>query len=288
MARLECEHVELRNSSGDVVCGDLRFVDGNAGNPLVIVCHSFMAFKNWGFFPRVGENLARAGFVSFVFDFSHNGVVCDGDRITDFQRFEQNTFTQELEDLRTVVDAAVSGRMRSGTIPGGSRKAGRGKTVLLGHSRGGGIAIVHAASDERIDAMVTMSSVGTFDRWTDHQKRLWKSKGYLPLARDTSLSPLRLGLNLLDDLETHREHLTITAAAAKVHVPWLLLHGEADVMVQPKEAEQLYSAADKTTTEFVLLEKVGHLYNGEAREKDGYRMLDRTVDMISHWLQKIF
>ncbi len=283
---MKVERVDLLNSSGECIRGDLR--SGRGGNPVVIVCHSFMAFKDWGFFPYIGEKLAQAGFVSFVFNFSHNGVEGDNARITDFGKFEKNTFTKELEDLRTVVDAFATGLIPSGKQMPRDGGPEPGKIILLGHSRGGGLAIVHAATDRRVSALVTLSAIATFDRWTVHQKENWRRLGWYPLSRDTTASPLRLGIDVLRDLENHRDRLNVEKSAASVNIPWLILHGKADLTVQPREAVQLYAAANRTTTELVLLDRVGHLYKADIPERDNYATLDETLEIIIHWLHKTF
>lgn len=283
MPSLELVHKSftLPTDSGGIIHGDVRCQSDGGKNPVIIICHSFMAFKEWGFFPVLASELARKGFVTVAFNFSRNGVVGNGNRITDFTAFESNTFSQELADLKLVVDSIAKGVIGKNLID-------TERIALLGHSRGGGIAIVHTASDERIKALVTLSSVATFDRWTNHQKELWRKQGFLPLAKDSTVSPLRLGLGLLNDLENNKEFLNLECAASKITVPWLILHGKADVTVQPKEAERLYTAANKSTTELLLLDKVGHLYNAASQDEDNYQTLHHIIDVVSHWLQQKF
>ena len=274
------ESFELLNSGQDPIRGDLRYSrDAFPHKPVVIVCHSFMAFKDWGFFPRLGEQLAQRGFASITFNFSKNGVNGDGARITRMERFAANTFSQELADLGTVIEAVGEKRLGSGVIDSE-------KIVLLGHSRGGGIAIVRASFDRRVAALVSWSAVSTFDRWTAHQKERWRANGYLPLSRDTTASPLRLGITLLEDLEEHRSALSVLDAASRVAVPWLILHGEADVMVPHREAEALYAASARATTEYLLLEKVGHLYNAASETADSYRTLDGIIELTADWIHR--
>jgi len=275
--QLSRESFELYNSSGEPIRGDLCFDATRGSLPTVVVCHSFMAFKNWGFFPYVGEKLAEAGFASILFNFSRNGVVKDGSRITDFRSFERNTFSQELEDLRTVVDGIFQGDMGNGIVD-------PERLALVGHSRGGGIAIVHTSVDPRIRCLVTWSAISTFDRWTDHQRDRWRTQGFLPLAKDSTISPLRVGRDLLLDIETHDDRLSITGAAGKIRVPWRILHGSVDITVPKKEAEILYEASHKTTTELLLLDHVGHLYNAASRSEDQYRTLHHVLDVTIPWI----
>lgn len=249
--------------------------------PAIIICHSFMAFKDWGFFPHVGRSLAQAGFAAISFNFSLNGVVGHGNRITDFQKFERNTFAHEFHDLKTIIDALLRREIGDGVID-------VSKIGLLGHSRGGGISIVYASSDVRVKALVTWSAIATFHRWTTHQKERWKGLGYLPLSKETTVSPLRLGIGLLEDLEEHRHEYDIPTAAGSLQIPWLLIHGKEDVTVQVREAEQLYEVSNKKLTERALLDHVGHLYHAATKKEDHYRTLDRMLERTSEWLHHQF
>ena len=202
----------------------------------------------------------------------------DGDRITEFKKFEHNTFSKELDNLRVVVDAVWSGQVGGGIVA-------RSKIIMLGHSRGGGIALLHASVDARVKGLITWSTIDTFDCWTQHQKEKWKSSGYLPLAKDSTISPLRLGIDLLNDLESNREKLDLKTAASRIQIPWLLLHGKTDVTVPPHESENLFAAANKSLADLILLDHVGHLYNAATREEDNYRTINRVIDLTLNWIK---
>ncbi|MBI4546626.1 MAG: acetylxylan esterase [Ignavibacteriae bacterium] len=279
MSRVVKEVFELSHKSGEKIHGDIRYTGDSEKKPVLVICHGFMAFKDWGFFPYVAECVAKSGCVSVIFNFSHNGVVRDQQRITDFAKFESNTISHELEDIRLVVDAVYAGEIGFNLID-------KEKIVLFGHSRGGGEAIVHTASDRRIKALVTWSAVSTFDRWTHHQKEQWKKLGYLPLAKDSTVSLLRMGIRFLTDLEMNSENLNITHAASRVNASWLLIHGKMDGTIPCYEAERLHEAANKSTTELILLEKVGHLYNAASRDEDNYKTIDKLITLTTRWLHE--
>jgi alkanesulfonate monooxygenase SsuD/methylene tetrahydromethanopterin reductase-like flavin-dependent oxidoreductase (luciferase family) len=57
---MRCIAFELANRRGDPLRGDLRWVEAPRPAPVVVVCHGFKGFKNWGFFPYTGERLAQA------------------------------------------------------------------------------------------------------------------------------------------------------------------------------------------------------------------------------------
>ena len=64
----------VENDRGDTVHGDVRFVEDGSVKPVVVFCHGFKGFKDWGPFPEWGRFLARSGFVAVHFNFSRNGV----------------------------------------------------------------------------------------------------------------------------------------------------------------------------------------------------------------------
>ncbi|MBI4811326.1 MAG: hypothetical protein HY800_07805 [Ignavibacteriales bacterium] len=134
--------------------------------------------------------------------------------------------------------------------------------------------------------LITWSTIETFDRWTNHQKEKWKSLGYLPLAKDSSVSPLRLGIDLLKDFEANRVKLDLKTVASRIQVPWLLLHWKIDVTVPSCESENLYAAANKSLTDLILLDHVGHLYNAATRDEDNYQTLNKIIDLTIKWLQQ--
>ena len=271
---------QVHNSTAELIVGDLRFPAGvEKPLPVVMICHSFMAFKDWGWFPFVAESIARAGFATLIFNFSRNGVRENPNRMTDFEAFEKNTISHELHDVESVLEAIQRKNIGEGVIDPAS-------IAFLGHSRGGGLAILTASTMQYVKALVTWSSVATFDRWTVHQKAEWRRLGFLPLSKGTSVSPLRLGTNLLDDVEKNRERLNPVRAAGSVRIPWLLLHGKEDLAVRFSEAEQLYAVSQKATTTFVPLEKVGHLFGGAevTEESSIHHALKVTID----WLRSHF
>jgi len=140
---------QVENRRGDPVYGHVRFREGVEQAPVVVVCHGFKGFKDWGTFPVWGRRLAEAGFVSVLFNFSYNGVAPE--QPTDFTRldlFAENTFTRELDDLDAILTAVVEGRVPEASVD----PSGLG---LMGHSRGGGTALLQASTDDRIRALTT-------------------------------------------------------------------------------------------------------------------------------------
>jgi pimeloyl-ACP methyl ester carboxylesterase len=214
--------------------------------PTIVVCHGFKGFMGWGFFPALAELLSERGFTVVGFNFTGNGMQPGDELVTNHEAFQTATFSQDLEDLLALL-SALGDSVAEGLVD-------LDRVGLLGHSRGGGAAILAAADAYWIDklgALVTWSAVSTFDRLDDAAKLAWRQKGTTPMINARTGQALLLDRIVLDDLEKHRDELDILAAAGRRLAPWLLIHGEADETVPVAEARTL---AEHAAGKGVLLE----------------------------------
>lgn len=241
----------LDGPDGEPIRGDLRHpAQGPAPRTGVVVLHGFKGFRNWGFFPHTCRELARDGHTVVSFDFSRNGVGRGGEEFDELEAFARNTFTRELEEALLVGEA-----LRAGDLPAAAPE----QVALLGHSRGGGTAVL-AAAEGAADALVTWAAVATFDRWDDQVKEEWRRTGRVHVANARTGQDMPLDITLLDDLERNGRRLDVEAAAARIRVPWLILHGTDDASVPADEARRLKRASDAPATRLALIDGAGHTF----------------------------
>lgn len=215
----------------------------------MVVSHGFKGFKDWGFFPWVAEQLAGRGLAVVTFNFSRNGIGSEPDRFTDLDRFGRNTLSLEQAELRSMVAEVLDGDL----LPRRPRRVG-----LLGHSRGGGQAILAAAAEERVGALVTWAAVSQFDRWTEETKAEWRESGRIWVLNQRTGEQMPVGVELLLDFEARREALDVASAAGRVRAPWLIVHGTDDLTVWPGEAETL--TRTNAGARLHLVDKAGHTF----------------------------
>ena len=241
----------LPGALGDILI-DVRAGGRDTSRPAVLVLHGFKGFKDWGMFPPLAERLAQAGFTAVSFNVSGSGVD-DAGEFAWPERFGHNSFSAELADIGTVLDALAAGAL--GTAP-------PGRIGLVGHSRGGGMGIRQAARDARIRTLVTWAGISTVDRWPEEAERArWRSAGKLEVLNARTGQVLPLYTETLDDVERRAgDTLDILAAAAQVPVPWLILHGAVDPTIALTEAERLARAAPAGTTRLVPVAGAGHTF----------------------------
>lgn len=259
---------------------DVRTADRRHPAPAVIVVHGFKGFKDWGMFPPFCERLARAGFTAVSLNLSGSGVDDDGE-FSRAERFGRNTFSAEQRDLDLVLDALDDGTLG---VPKPTSIA------VVGHSRGGGAAILLAGRSERITALVTWAAIATVRRWTDESVRAWRARGSLDVVNSRTGQVLPLYTDVLDDIEAGADGpLDVVAAAGRVSVPWLLLHGTADETVPADEARRLAAARQPDAGgESVLIDGAGHTF-GATHPFGGMsvalqEVFDRSVSFLSRTL----
>jgi len=242
----------LTSRLGEPIRGDLRLPDGPGPHPAVVVCHGFKGFKDWGFHPWLGERLAEGGLAALHFGFSRNGVRADGGDIEDLEAFRENTLSIERDDLDTVLDAVLAGKVDPALDPS--------RLGLMGHSRGGGIALVGAAERHEARALVTWAAVSHFDRIHDEPTlEAWRRTGVYEVVNSRTGQRLPMGVAFLDDVLRNLHRLDLLAAASRLDAPWLIVHGLEDETVPFEEAEALRRASGKRAA-LLAVDGAGHTF----------------------------
>jgi len=221
--------------------------------PCLIFVHGFKGFKDWGFWPHTGKFFADKGFFVITFNFSHNGI---GEGVTEFaelDKFAKNTFSLELEELNEIIDAYLNGFFgTASTKPIG----------ILGHSRGGGDALIVSSIRKKIKAVVTWASVANFNRYTERQAKEWRKNGFFEVLNTRTNQMMRLNVSLLEDIEKNKtDLLNLEKAAKNLNKPLLIVHGEQDLSVKIEESEEIYNWSNKEKTEFYKIKATGHTFN---------------------------
>jgi uncharacterized protein len=257
----------LPGALGDVLI-DVRAGGRETPRPAVVLVHGFKGFKDWGLWPTFAARLARAGLSAVTFNLSGSGVDDSGEFVFP-ERFGHNTFSAELQDLRRVVDALMAGELGV---------AAPSRLGLLGHSRGGGIAVLHAAEDLRIRALVTWSAISTVERWSDAERAAWRAARVQSVTNARTGQILPLYLDVLEDIERNGHALDIERAAGAISVPWLIVHGQEDEAVDMIEGERLAAAARSTSAEFLPVEGAGHTFGAAHPWRGPTPALERVED----------
>jgi uncharacterized protein len=219
----------------------------------IIYVHGFKGFKDWGFIPYTGKYFAERGIFFITFNFSLNGIGENPTECTEIEKFANNTFSREVNELSNIIDAYCSGFF-------GTKK--NKKLGILGHSRGGAISLLTSAYKNEVNAVATWASISKLDRYTERQKIEWRKTGFVEVINSRTNQVMRLNISLLDDIENNKhDSLNIERAVANLNRPLLIAHGDQDLSVPVAEGEQIYEWSDKSKTEFYKLHATGHTFD---------------------------
>jgi len=258
------EAFEIPCKDGLTIRGEIYPAESSLGS--VIVCHGFKGFAHWAFFPYLAQTLAENGLTAITFDFSGSGIGRDRESFTEPEAFAGNTLSREQDDLENLVDYARRMKWISG------------KFGLFGHSRGGGTAIVFAtATDSDVSSLVTWAAISYPNRWTSEDVLTWRRKGHAEITNSRTGQIMRLGTDLLDDVELHgKTKLNIQGAAGRIKVPWLIVHGTADETVPSSEAERLHALSPGVST-LRLIEGANHGFDARHPLSEIPPVLEKVV-----------
>jgi dienelactone hydrolase len=258
----------LSGALGEILV-DVRAGGRDSARPAVVVVHGFKGFKDWGMFPPFAERLARGGVTAVSPNLSGSGVD-DAGSFSLPDRFGHNTFSAELADVDRVVGALAAGEL--GVAP-------PSRIGLVGHSRGGGVAVLQTARDPRVRALVTWSAISSVERWSPQEQSAWRERGVKEIVNARTGERLPLFPDVLDDIARHaNDRLDILAAATRVRVPWLIVHGAEDESVSPLEGEALRAAGAPAGSAFLEVPGPWHTFGAVHPWRGGTPELDRVVD----------
>ena len=231
----------LRNRRGERL--DHVFVPGAvADRRLAVIAHGVTSHHDRPYLAALAEALALAGIASLRFSFAGNGG-SEG-------AFADATITKEVDDLGAVIDAFGDRRL-----------------AVVGHSMGAAVAVLRAAADRRIRALVSLAGMVAVRAFCE------RHFGGLVPGRDTMFG--RAGCVLSATFAADAARIdTVLPAAARIRVPWLLVHGDRDELVPLGDSEAAAAAAGGRA-ELCVLPGADHRFDGA---------IDRMVAAVVPWL----
>jgi uncharacterized protein len=242
---------QFRNAGGEGL--DVSYLPAAGSTPrtgspraLVVLAHGVTAHKDRPWLVTLADALANAGLPSLRVSFAGNGA-SEG-------RFEDAVPSKEVDDLGCVLDAL--------------EKWGVESIGYAGHSMGGAVGVLRAASDPRIACLVSLAGMVHVDAFFQrHFAHLapgapMLGKPECPWSPALAHDAAKIG--------------SVTEQAAAIHVPWLLVHGDADELVPYQDALDARAAAGGRP-DLITLPGVDHRFTGA---------MSKVVAAVVPWLSE--
>ncbi len=238
----------LERNDKKTIVYDVFYNSNQKLKPVVIFCHGFKGYKDWGAWDLVAKRFADEDYFFLKFNFSFNGGTLQNPiDFPDLDAFAENNFSKELDDLESVINFVTSNNSFEKEIDTNS-------ISLVAHSRGGGIILIKASENSLVKNVITWAGVSDFKarflEGSDHFKD-WEMKGvtYIENSRTKQLMPINF--QFYKDFIANENRLTIKSAVNKLEIPMLIVQGSDDPTVVEKEARQLHHWNPKSKLEII-------------------------------------
>jgi len=260
---------------------DVFYKEDHQQKKIVIFCHGYKGFKDWGAWNLMATAFANAGFFFIKFNFSYNGgTIEEPIDFPDLDAFGNNNYSKELDDLGSVIDWVLSEEKFKTEIK-------LDDVSIIGHSRGGGIVLLKANEDARVKKVITLAGVSDYKTRFPKEDAFkeWKENGVYFVENGRTHQKMPHFYQFYQDFIKNENRLDIQKATQNLKIPHLIIHGNHDTSVSIKEAEKLHQWNPKS--EFKIIENANHVFNVSHpwKEKTLSKELEEVIGLSIHFLK---
>lgn len=246
----------ISGSAGKPILIDATYKMNAQPKQVVVFCHGFKGFKDWGPFNKIARHFAQQDIVFVKFNFSYNGTTADDPlNFGDLKAFGNNNFCKELDDLALVLDWIEGANELKEEID-------TSKISLFGHSRGGGIAMLKTTEDIRVDKVVSWASPSNFLNKLPSDEKLekWKKMDVAYIYNGRTKQNMPMYFQFYKSCQENRNRLNIENSVRKMSIPHLVVHGSDDPTVLIDEANALKRW--NINIDLYIIQGANHVFGG--------------------------
>lgn len=274
------KNAQIEGQNGKPILIDYTYSKRFTNQELVIFCHGYKGFKDWGAWHLIAEAFAEKGIAFLKFNFSHYGGTPESpSTFEDLEAFGQDNYSKQLNDLGLVIDWV---EREFATNPHIHHK----KLNLIGHSRGGGIVYLKAAEDKRIQKVISWSSVADFKerfpKGDDFEE--WKGKGVYHVKNGRTGQMMPHYFQFFEDFQANKKRLSILEQAKNLQQTALIVHGTSDEAVNLNDANRLAEVIPNSEMHFIKdanhVYGIKHPFEASVLPKQTQELIKVSVDFI--------
>lgn len=245
------EKFAFKGAANRLTAGDITYNPMVKNPEVILFLHGYKGFKDWGCWNLMAEYFAEKGFAFLKFNFSHNGgTVGNPVDFPDLEAFSQNRYSYELEDIKRLITHVRSNSQ--------FEAFDLGKFHLIGHSRGGGMAILAAGHLEDFKSLSTLAAVADYEERFEFDPDKWEKEGEAFTKNGRTGQEMPHKFSFFQDYQQNKSDLDIKKWSGRVKVPGLVFHAKDDRAVSFQDSENINS----WIPQIKLIEaKGGHTFN---------------------------
>lgn len=244
----------ISGSKGKSILIDVTYNDNKCPKKVVIFCHGFKGFKDWGAFNKIAEYFAKENLFFLKFNFSHNGTTIENPSdFDDMEAFGNNNFCIELDDLNFVIDWILNNHYLDNEI-------NINDINLLGHSRGGSISILKSNEDKRIKSVISWASPSNLlSRLPSGDKlNTWKKTNVAYIYNSRINKNMPMYYQFYENCILNKHKLSIEKSIKRHTKPHLVIHGSDDPTVSVDDALEMKNWNNDIKLE--IIENADHVF----------------------------
>ncbi|MBF2707075.1 alpha/beta hydrolase family protein [Flavobacterium soyangense] len=237
-------------AEGKLAGYDIQYIE-NQKRPLIVFCHGFNGFKDWGAFNLMENYFVQNGFQFLKFNFSHNGTAPEYPLdFVDLEAFGNNNFEKELEDIE-----ALLFHLKKESF---AECIDFEKLFFIGHSKGGATALAYTLSHPEISACATLAAVlNPVARYGKLKDTLWKENGVKFVLNGRTKQKMPLYYQLVENTQKIKEKLDLRNLLKGDKRKFLLIHGGNDEAVPVTEINLVKNLPNCKVS---IIEEANHVF----------------------------
>lgn len=188
---------------------------------LIVFCHGFKSFMDWGHFEAIGDYFGGHGFNFLRFNYTHNGTTPSSPiDFSDLEAFGENNFEKELFDTKAVIREATKHLTIKPSI------------FLMGHSKGGATALAYALENPEVLSCATLAGVlNPVAHYGDVSDLKWKKEGVKYILNGRTNQQMPLYFQFPTNTLAIQDRLNLVGLLEKDDRRFLVVHGLEDATI---------------------------------------------------------
>jgi len=272
------ESFELVLDDNLVIRGNVHVAETFEKQPVLLFCHGFKGFKDWGSFPYAAEQFAKRGIATIRFNFSCNGVGASLTEFDELEKFGVNTFAREIADLRALVAA-----IESGDVPFASR-FDLDNLFLLGHSKGGGDAILFGANHPKVKGIITWNGISNVNLFDENLRKQIAENGVGYILNGRTGQNMPITDVVIKDVDEHKQEYDLLAKAAGMKQLHLIVQGDQDFPRLVAGAKAMKEASPQAELHWII--GGDHTWNTKHPFAGTTDALEEAIEVSANYIRK--